>query len=734
MRKYATGGIVDFIDDSTIMKNVKNRKSKNKGKLTNEDLDNTIDDLFSAVEGPMSALGFIPSPFKMVLAGSNTAVDIRQAIRSAQKRDINSSIYNSSTAVGDIARIVGLTNKLPKVADKILDLYGQGAGVLDISNWLGINSHPAIAKNNNTMRKKYAFGGQTNSTINAEGGEILQTPQGQVGNINGATHANGGVNLNVPNGSLIFSDRIGIKDNKGKFSSLADRKRIRENTLARLGKRQRDPFQINTIARTGQKLDQEEQADVALQTMVRNAIEGRGNLNSNVDSNEVPKAAWGTGDYINTGMNILGSFMNKSNVEKSIASTSQPMPNFNKNYGTAGLEKLRGASEDLKTQGTYAQNIINSQLQQDKQDIAAGIDNMGGSINLRRALRSKSANDVNQVYGDTMTKLNSEVLGAQTQLAGQEATMLNARDVALAGGEKAKFEYDTALARSNAGASNAASNELIGSIGGIGKSISESALQDRQTELMNNMLMIQGEGKFGFTNSKFGPINNTIGANNTVGLYDNWDSSKFGPKPEGTFALGGEVGGKSNPLLDMLSSIKREPITFTNQTTTPEPDLNTGFVNELGGTNAKIKEQYTTERNFAAPIMASGNDIIDKIMRTIRGVESGGNYTTPNKAGASSATGAYQFTRGTWKGLTKKYGVGSEYDSAGTAPKHVQDIIAHNYIGDLLKKAGGDVSKIPLAWYTGNLQGKISDKALAANRGLLPSTYQSRWLKRYNRS
>jgi hypothetical protein len=124
-------------------------------------------------------------------------------------------------------------------------------------------------------------------------------------------------NVNKKNFNFI-SDRIGIKNDKGKFLSLADRKRIRENTLARLGKRQRDPFQINTIARTGQKLDQEEQADVALQTMVRNAIEGRGNLNSNVDSNEVPKAAWGTGDYISTGMNILGSFMNKSNTEKSI--------------------------------------------------------------------------------------------------------------------------------------------------------------------------------------------------------------------------------------------------------------------------------------------------------------------------------------------------------------------------------------------------------------------------------
>jgi hypothetical protein len=597
------------------------------------------------------------------------------------------------------------------------------------------------------MRKKYAFGGQTNSTINAEGGEILQTPQGQVGNINGATHANGGVNLNVPNGSLIFSDRIGIKNDKGKFLSLADRKRIRENTLTKLNKRQRDPFQINTVARTGQKLDQEEQKDIALQTMIRNSIEGN-NPNQEQNPNEIPKAAWGTGDYISTGMNILGSFMNKSNTEKSIASTSRPMPNFNKNYGVAGLEKLRGASEDLKTQGTYAQNIINSQLQQGKQDSAAAIDNMGGSINLRRALRSKSANDVNQVYGDTMTKLNSEVLGAQTQLAGQEATMLNARDTELAKGEKAKFEYDTALARSNAGASNAASNDLMSSIGGIGKSMNESALQDKQTELMNNMIMILGEGKFGFTNGKFGPINNTIGANtsnwgtnldstSTLGDFnlDNYNSIMSGgiKKQPSYFALGGEVGGKSNPLLDMLSSVKREPITFANQTTTPEPDLNMESVNEMGGTNVKVNQQYTTNNNVT-PRMFGKGDSVDKLMAAIRGHESNSNYTTSNKAGASTASGAYQILDGTWKDWTKKYGIGTEYKRALDAPKNIQDAVARNRIADYLKEANGDISKVFAGWYTGNIKGKMSAKAIATNRGLTSDRYTNAALKKYKNS
>lgn len=125
-----------------------------------------------------------------------------------------------------------------------------------------------------------------------------------------------------------------------------------------------------------------------------------------------------------------------------------------------------------------------------------------------------------------------------------------------------------------------------------------------------------------------------------------------------------------------------------------------------------------------------GASDVDKILETIKKRESGGNYQA--QAAGSTASGAYQFINSTWQAATKKAGIGTEYASAKEAPKEVQDTVAKSMVQDILRQAGGDVSKVPLAWYTGNIQGKMSPEALAANKGLTAETYQSKWMKEYS--
>jgi hypothetical protein len=120
-----------------------------------------------------------------------------------------------------------------------------------------------------------------------------------------------------------------------------------------------------------------------------------------------------------------------------------------------------------------------------------------------------------------------------------------------------------------------------------------------------------------------------------------------------------------------------------------------------------------------------------QILETIKNRESGGNYQAQAKG--STASGAYQFIDSTWQSLTKKAGIGTEYKSAKLAPKEIQDAIAKTYVDDILKQSGGDVSKVPLAWYTGNIQGKMSAQALAANNGLTAETYQQKWMTDFNK-
>jgi hypothetical protein len=126
-----------------------------------------------------------------------------------------------------------------------------------------------------------------------------------------------------------------------------------------------------------------------------------------------------------------------------------------------------------------------------------------------------------------------------------------------------------------------------------------------------------------------------------------------------------------------------------------------------------------------------GGGDVNQILETIKKRESGGNYQAQAKG--SSASGAYQFIDSTWQAQTKKAGIGTEYKSAKDAPKEIQDAIAKQMVNDILKQAGGDVSKVPLAWYTGNIQGKISDNALAANNGLTGEMYQQKWMTDYNK-
>lgn len=117
------------------------------------------------------------------------------------------------------------------------------------------------------------------------------------------------------------------------------------------------------------------------------------------------------------------------------------------------------------------------------------------------------------------------------------------------------------------------------------------------------------------------------------------------------------------------------------------------------------------------------------ILNTIKQRESRGDYTV--RSTSSTASGAYQFTDGTWKDRARLAGVGTEYPRAYMAPPAVQDAVANHYVSDILKKNNNDVSKVPLVWYTGNAQGVMSAKALAANRGLTAEQYQSKWMKDY---
>jgi hypothetical protein len=146
----------------------------------------------------------------------------------------------------------------------------------------------------------------------------------------------------------------------------------------------------------------------------------------------------------------------------------------------------------------------------------------------------------------------------------------------------------------------------------------------------------------------------------------------------------------------------------------------------------KINPRSWESASFQESLYGEADDpTVSAILETIKMRESGGDYSVKNQKG--SASGGYQFIDSTWKSLTNKYGIGTEYPSAKDAPIEVQDAVASSYVKDILAENDNDVSKVPLVWYTGNPEGKMSKEAIAVNNGLTSQEYQYNWLRAYNR-
>lgn len=109
--------------------------------------------------------------------------------------------------------------------------------------------------------------------VEVEGGEMYETPQGEVGEFKGPSHEEGGIPLevgqDVEEGTKVYSDRLKI----GK-ETLAERKEKRERQIANLEKIASEPLVDsavkNATKRKMEAIQREEMADLEFQEQVNN--------------------------------------------------------------------------------------------------------------------------------------------------------------------------------------------------------------------------------------------------------------------------------------------------------------------------------------------------------------------------------------------------------------------------------------------------------------------------------
>ncbi len=112
----------------------------------------------------------------------------------------------------------------------------------------------------------YASGGQV--PVEVEGNEMGQLPNGQMLDFQGPSHEQGGIPIDLPSGTKIYSDRVSI-DGK----TMAQRKASRENKLNKLEKKiaKGDRVAKNTLDRYMLTAGKEEALDMSIQQMLNEA-------------------------------------------------------------------------------------------------------------------------------------------------------------------------------------------------------------------------------------------------------------------------------------------------------------------------------------------------------------------------------------------------------------------------------------------------------------------------------
>ena len=232
-------------------------------------------------------IGYIPSPSEaiakndIVLARAQAKADsniwantvipmassLLQSMATKGKGGGSQGSTIDASSMGDSLKLGDTTMDYTSPDNGASNMGLQGdAGILDYDKFLQGSQQSYAA-----LGEKAAAG-----EIEAEGGEVIQTPEGETATLEGPKHEAGGIPLstegdpnavNIPEGTQIFSDRVKGSDGKtmAKRKELRDKKRLSLEEM--LSKTPTDKILKNTHKRTLEILEAEENRDLQTQEM-----------------------------------------------------------------------------------------------------------------------------------------------------------------------------------------------------------------------------------------------------------------------------------------------------------------------------------------------------------------------------------------------------------------------------------------------------------------------------------
>lgn len=428
------------------------------------------------------------------------------------------------------------------------DMSGMGGFLQDNMGTIG-----SIVGGLNTAGSMASGGKAGQVPINAEGGEVIETPGGMPQELIGPSHTGGGIDMNVPSGTEVYSDRLVGQDG----NTMADRKKLREKEIARMQKLLvKDPTNktlkntLNKIKSNNDTLDQKDisqmefvrQLTGSIQKMATGGLTYPGGTDdydeilandydplvfnnplNNITRTGVPQLEsymyntpnvglpqegsqnlglgnlFGnltTGDALGLAGNAISAFGPLKNTIRQ-REGEVPEQNFYKNFG-------QNALNIIQDQYGVLDGIKDNQFQDIELSRNATIrrnNNSARGLNTQRALNLATDSSVNNIKGNLTSQFASQKLG----IMGQEANQLNSMDEATMRGEESRAEKEVRN-RDNFFSNMSKDIANLGTgISTIGKNVNQVKQRETTDGLMqslyNNFYFDTNTGKWVFKNN-----------------------------------------------------------------------------------------------------------------------------------------------------------------------------------------------------------------------------------------
>ena len=394
------------------------------------------------------------------------------------------------------------------------------------------------------LDKKYATGGSVpNRDIEVEGQEMFELPTGEVGQFRGPSHENGGIDVNVPVGTDIYSKRIKGPDGKTMATRKKERTSLEERITKKLSKNPGDTLSKRTVERMFLGIDLQEEQDLqVMQTEFdkQNATESfatGGPVNSTgIDYKDLWQQMYDQGMFDSEPINLGTAIISAPNKAWKPAPppTMPTTPETKKGFGGFGLtagDMLGTAGNVLKANQAYKDTLG---------EISGSIPNVNSYENFGQgALNTLQGNQamLQQMYDNQTRGLRSRTQAsmAQNRATARGVNTMRAGDLANIQAEnQAQTQIDAVNTQANLANNAAIAQQQNAMDQAVMTGEAQKRLADQQDYAQDRMNLQQGRQSMidSLTTQNAGVLNKAHGRKLMSSLlsarYDNFEVDAYG--------------------------------------------------------------------------------------------------------------------------------------------------------------------------------------------------------------